>query len=73
MIDLHIKEKCFVCPCPELQIEKLVYKTCAGKTDVHIHIFCQNEEKCKEMQEDMKWINSNHARSAVEPGYGLAR
>ena len=61
MIDLHIKDKCFVCPCPELQIEKLVYKTCAGKTDVHIYIFCQNEEKfyifcqneekCKEIQE----------------------
>ena len=50
MIDLHIEDKCFVCPCPELQIEKSVYKTCAGKTDVHIHIFCQNEEKCKEKQ-----------------------
>ena len=41
MIDLHIKDKCLVCPCPELQIEKLVYKTCTGK----------NEEKCKEIQE----------------------
>ena len=51
MIDLDIKDKCFVCLCPELQTEKLVYRTCAGKTDVHIHIFCQNEEKCKEMQE----------------------
>ena len=51
MIDLHIEDKCFACPCPELQTEKLVYKTCAGKTDVHIHIFCQNEEKCEEMQE----------------------
>ena len=51
MIDLDIKDKCFVCPCPELQIEKSVYKTCTGKTDVHIHIFCQNEEKCKEIQE----------------------
>ena len=61
MIDLHIEDKCFVCPCPELQTEKLVYRTCAGKTDVHIYIFCQNEEKfyifcqneekCKEMQE----------------------
>ena len=61
MIDLHIEDKCFACPCPELQTEKLVYRTCAGKTDVHIHIFCQNEEKfyifcqneekCKEMQE----------------------
>ena len=51
MIDLRIKDKCFVCPCQELQIEKSVYKTCAGKIDVHIHIFCQNEEKCKEIQE----------------------
>ena len=51
MIDLDIEDKCFVCPCPELQIEKLAYKTCTGKTDVHIHIFCQNEEKCEEMQE----------------------
>ena len=51
MIDLDIKDKCFVCPCPELQTEKLVYRTCAGKTDVHIHIFCQNEGKCKEIRE----------------------
>ena len=56
MIDLHIEDKCFVCPLPELQIEKSVYKTCAGKTDVHIQIFCQNEEKCKEIQEvKEKW------------------
>ena len=51
MINLDIKDKCFVCPCPELQIEKLAYKTCTGKTDVHIHIFCQNEEKCEEIRE----------------------
>ena len=51
MIYLDIKDKCFVCPQPELQIEKLVYNTCTSKTDVHIHIFCQNEEKCEEMQE----------------------
>ena len=51
MIDLHIEDKCFACQRPELQIEKLVYNTCTGKTDVHIHIFCQNEEKCEEIQE----------------------
>lgn len=51
MIDLHIKDKCLVCPFPELQIEKLVYRTCTGKTDVHVHVFCQNGEKCEEMQE----------------------
>ena len=51
MIDLHIEDKCFFCPCPELQTEKLVYRTCEGNTDVHIHIFCQNEEECEEIQE----------------------
>ena len=51
MIDLHIKDKCLVCPFPELQIEKLVYRTCVGKTNIHVHIFCQNEGKCEETQE----------------------
>ena len=51
MIDLHIENKCFACPRPELQIEKLVYKTCTDKTNIHVHIFCQNEEKCEEIQE----------------------
>ena len=51
MIDLHIEDKCLVRPRPELQIEKLAYKTCAGKTNIHVHIFCQNEEKCEEIQE----------------------
>ena len=36
---------------PRVANRKIVYKTCAGKTDVHIHIFYQNEEKCEEIQE----------------------
>ena len=37
MINLHIEDKCFACPRPELQIEKLAYKTCTGKTNIHVH------------------------------------
>ena len=34
MIYLDIKDKCFVCPHPELQMEKSVYKTCTAYVPV---------------------------------------